>query len=89
MPARLAMIDERLQDDRQVRGSELQKRPRQFSLRSLFVVTTVWAVLLGVARIFPFFGVVLVYVVMAMAGLIATEAIARTFEWISSRLSGR
>ena len=45
----LAMSDEQLHDDRQVCGSSSKTRSWQFSLRSLFVVTTVVAVLLKLA----------------------------------------
>ncbi len=73
----LKMIHEPLQDDRQVSCPEFQKRPWQFSLRSLFVVTTVVAVLLSLAtsRRFEFLlwaltaGATLTLVLSALVGL--------------------
>jgi hypothetical protein len=65
-------MEEMPQDRHQVDDLPLGQRPWQFTLRSMFILTTIFAVLLSMARMFPVFGVILIGVfghLVAEAGL--------------------
>jgi hypothetical protein len=98
------MMSEKLQDDRQVCLSSPKRRPWQFSLRSLFVLTTVVAVLLSLAKVFPAFGLILAAIVgsyflsfvgfaMSLGFVFAQDALIKRFvkllSWTRSILKKR
>ena len=71
----------------QVNRRESEKRPWQFSLRALFVLTAACAVLLSIATTFPVFAsLVAAFVILPVAWVLLTGGLALLLERIFGRI---